>query len=230
MNCIIIDDDLIIQKQLSAFIGKSDLLNLKGIYSNPIEAFDRIKENNIDLVFLDIEMPEMSGLEYLEECQSNFQIIVVSGDRKYALDTFEFGITDYLLKPIEYSRFVKAVNKSIERNIETSTEIVNDSIFVKVNSKYYRIKIADIMLVKLFKDEKVIVTRNRTFNLLNNFFNIDMLLQNKGFLEIDETHIVNLKQLQTVTDGELIFHSDFYLDKIIVNKNLESKILKSINL
>jgi two-component SAPR family response regulator len=76
MNCIIIDDDPIILKQLSSFITKSDLLTLKGTYSNPVNAFDAIKANNIDIIFLDIEMPEMSGLEYLEEIKSKYQIIL----------------------------------------------------------------------------------------------------------------------------------------------------------
>jgi DNA-binding LytR/AlgR family response regulator len=228
MNCIIIDDDPIVQKQLSSFVSKSELLNLKGSFTNPLEALDVIKNNNIDLVFLDIEMPEMSGLEYLKEFKSKFQIIVISGDRKYALETFEYGVTDYLLKPIDYPRFVKAVYRSIERNCESGNSLNQKSFYIKVGRKFVRLCIDDIVLINLSKETKTLITKKKSFSLLNNFFDVENLSDFQNFYKINGSYIVNLDEISDVCDNKLIFKKDYHLDDIIVSEINAKEILNSI--
>ncbi|MDD4148426.1 MAG: LytTR family DNA-binding domain-containing protein [Bacteroidales bacterium] len=226
MNCIIIDDDPIILKQLSTFIYKSDLLNIKGMYSNPIQAFDAIQNNNIDLIFLDIEMPEMSGLEYLEEYKTKYQIIVVSGDRKYALDTFAFGVTDYLLKPIEYNRFLKSVYKSIERNNNIVLDAENDRFFVKLKNEFERIKLKDIVLIDTSGNKHIIFTRNKTYNLKNDIIDLNIIAANSGFIQIDTGKFVNIEKVTNVKEGNLLFDDVYPLDGVMVPKHIEEEILK----
>lgn len=228
MNCIIIDDDPIVQKQLSTFVNKSELLNLEGSFTNPLEALEVINNNNIDLVFLDIEMPEMSGLEYLEEFKSKFQIIVISGDRKYALETFEYGVTDYLLKPIDYTRFVKSVNRSIERNCESGSSVKKDSFYIKVGGKFVRLCIDDIVLINLSKETKTLVTKKKSFSLLNNFFDVNNLSDFQKFYKINGSYIVNLDEISDVCDNKLIFKEDYHLDDIVVSESIAAEILNSI--
>jgi DNA-binding LytR/AlgR family response regulator len=228
MNCIIIDDDPIILKQLSSFIYKSDLLNLKGMYRNPVEAFDAIQRNNIDLIFLDIEMPEMSGLEYLEEYKTKYHIIVISGDRKYALDTFEYGVLDYLLKPIEYSRFIKSVNKSIERNCDFDRDIVRERFFVKINDSFSRIRIRDVVLVDSSGDKDIIVTNKKTYNLKSDIIDFDKIAANTNFIKINEDILVNREKIIDVCDGKLIFDDAYQVNNISVDDKLGDEILKSI--
>ncbi len=228
MNCIIIDDDPIVQKQLSSFVSKSELLNLEGSFTNPLEALEVIRNNKIDLVFLDIEMPEMSGLEYLEEFKSKFQIIVISGDRKYALETYEYGVTDYLLKPINYTRFVKSINRSIERDYESSCSIKKDSFYIKIGDKFVRLYIDDIVLINLSEDIKTLVTKKKSFNLLNDFFDVENLSDFQNFYKINGSYIVNLDELSDVCDNKLIFKEDYYLDDIIVSETNATEILNSI--
>lgn len=106
MNCIIIDDDKLSRKIIEEFVGRTESLQLIHSYENAVDAINAFKtEQDIDLIFLDIEMPEMSGLDFLDTLKNPPQIIIISSKDKYALNAFEYDVTDYLLKPISYSRF-----------------------------------------------------------------------------------------------------------------------------
>ncbi|MDD2634665.1 MAG: response regulator [Bacteroidales bacterium] len=226
MNCVIIDDDPIILKQLSTFIDKSDLLNIKGLYHNPVQAFDTIQKNNIDLIFLDIEMPEMSGLEYLEEYKTKYQIIVISGDRKYALDSFAFGVTDYLLKPIEYNRFLKSVYRCIERNNNFRLDILKERFFVKIKEEIERIKLMDIVCINGSQDMDIVFTTKKAYKLKNDIVDLDVVASNSEFIKIDSDKIVNLNKIAKVKEGNLIFDETYHIGKIKISKDIEEKILK----
>ncbi|MDD3685343.1 MAG: response regulator transcription factor [Bacteroidales bacterium] len=228
MNCLIIDDDPIIQKQLSAFVTKSDLLELKGSFKNPTEAFPTLKDGDIDIVFLDIEMPEMSGLEFLDEIENEFAIIIISGDRKYALDTFEYDVTDYLLKPVEYSRFIKSVNRAVERNIERNSGIKKDRIFIKILNSFVRIFVDDIISVENGKDKKTIITKKKSFNVMTNLFDTSVFVGKENFFKINDAFIVNLNEISDVCDNYLIFKNRDVMDKVCVEANTAREISQRI--
>jgi DNA-binding LytR/AlgR family response regulator len=230
MNCIIIDDDAIIQRQLASFINKSDLLNLKGTFANPVEAIQTIKQERIDVVFLDIEMPEMSGLEFLDEAKFDVNIIVISGDRKYALDTFEYDVTDYLLKPIEYRRFLKAVNKAVERNFEKDNVRHLDSLFFKSKGNYVRLKLKDIVTIQSHLDQKLLNTYTKTFTILDSDFNPDNICLNSNFFKINDEYIVNLDEISEICNNYLIFkHSDNFAN-IQIDEDIAVKISEKMNI
>ncbi|HNQ68207.1 MAG TPA: LytTR family DNA-binding domain-containing protein [Bacteroidales bacterium] len=224
MNCIIIDDDPVIQMQLSAFINKSDLLNLKGTFKNPLEANQIIKTNEIDIIFLDIEMPEMSGLEFLDEADTDIRIIVISGDRKYALNTFEYDVTDYLLKPIEYTRFLKSVYKSIEKTLKIYGRDNSDRIFVRFNNQYIRLKINDIVSIKKEDNKDLIITRNKSFSISDSDINFNNVCSNSKFCRINNSCIVNLNEIREVCDNFLIFKDSAKMDNILVEENIANEI------
>ncbi|MBO7132924.1 MAG: response regulator [Bacteroidales bacterium] len=117
MNCIVVDDSEVVQKQIAGFVEKSGILTCCGTFANPIGIENCIEENNVSLIFLDIEMPQMSGFDFLDKYRKDVQIIVISGSRKYALESYNYDITDYLLKPISYERFLVAANKAVEKHI-----------------------------------------------------------------------------------------------------------------
>jgi DNA-binding LytR/AlgR family response regulator len=229
MNCIIIDDDPVIQKQLVSFINKSELLNFVAAFRNPIEAYQTIKSNNVDLIFLDIEMPEMSGLEFLDELMENHQIIIISGDRKYALDTFEYNVTDYLLKPIEYSRFIKAIYKGIERSIESKQNHYSECLFVKISKQFVRIKFSDVICIEKTSNNTVIVTKRKTYSLLNNIVDPDKLIKNENFIQLNDSFIVNLKEIEDVCDNHVCFRDNCNVEKILVDESKRVEVLKRIN-
>jgi len=229
MNCIIIDDDPIIQKQLTVFINKCDLLNFKGAFKNPLEATSIFKNEEIDIIFLDIEMPEMSGLEFLDESDDDIRIIVISGDRRYALNTFDYDVTDYLLKPIEYPRFLKSVYKSIEKTFQLYDKEKTDRIFIRQNNKYFRLKVNDIISVMKQNDEDCIVTKSKSIILPDGHFNIECIYNNSNFYKINNTCFVNLNEIECVCDNFLIFKDSEKMEKICVEANVANEISEKIN-
>ncbi|HOZ29845.1 MAG TPA: response regulator, partial [Bacteroidales bacterium] len=220
MNCIIIDDDPIIQKQLSSFINKCDLLNFKGAFKNPLEAKDIILNEEIDIVFLDIEMPEMSGLEFLDEADDDIRIIIISGDRKYALNTFDYDVTDYLLKPIEYPRFLKSVYKSIEKTLQIYDKEKSDRIFIRMNNRYIRLKTHEIISILKQNGEDLIITKSKSFSVPDFQFNIESLCNNSKFYKINSSCIVNLNEISCVCNNFLIFKDSEKMNNISVEENI----------
>ena len=121
MNCIIIDDDKLSRKVIQEYVERTDMLNLLAVYDSAVNAINALKkvEEEVELVFLDIEMPDMSGMEFLKNLDNYPQIIIVSAKEQYALEAFEYDVTDYLLKPVAYARFFKAIGKALNRKEET---------------------------------------------------------------------------------------------------------------
>ena len=113
MNCMIIDDDTMSRRILEEFIHKTDELTLMYSYADPVAGINQLKKSDdVQLIFLDIEMPEMSGIDFLNSLRNPPQVIIVSCKGKYAVDSYEYDVTDYLLKPVNYSRFYKAIEKA----------------------------------------------------------------------------------------------------------------------
>ncbi|HPI70099.1 MAG TPA: response regulator, partial [Tenuifilaceae bacterium] len=115
MKCIVIDDDDISRRVIEDFITRTSFLTLEHSFAGAIEAVNFLKSGNkVNLIFLDIEMPEMTGIDFLNSLDQPPQVIIVSSKEKYALKAFEYHVTDYLLKPVNYARFFKAANKALE--------------------------------------------------------------------------------------------------------------------
>lgn len=212
MNCIILDDDILTQKQLTSFIQKSDLLELKACFFNPKDVANFIEQNQIDIIFLDIEMPLMSGLEFLGQTNYNASVIIISGNKKYALNSYEYEVADYLLKPIEYPRFLKAIYKIIEREHDKIKLDKTDRIFLKIAGKYERIKFSDIVFIQEINDCISITTKNSIYIITCNKFKIEKFLQNKMFYKLDDEHTINLKEVTFISHTKVEFFNDFFLD------------------
>ncbi|HBX52515.1 MAG TPA: DNA-binding response regulator, partial [Bacteroidales bacterium] len=159
MNCIIIDDDKPSRRIIEEYIAKTNGLKLINSYPSAIDAINAFKDGHkIHLIFLDIEMPEMSGLDFLRTIKNPPQIVIVSAKESYALDAFEFDVTDYLLKPISYTRFYKAVTKVSDRlrslgtKISTVPDKKENEIFIKKRSNLFRIKYDDILWIEALEN------------------------------------------------------------------------------
>src|SRR6056297_3628371 len=159
MNCIIIDDDALSRRVVEEFVKRTDFLDLLHSFENAVEAVNRYDtvEADIDLIFLDIEMPEMDGIDFLNTLKNLPQVIIISSQEKYALSAFDYDVTDYLLKPITYGRFYKAVTKA--HNIfATPVHDVADEIFIKKNSALVRLKYEDIIWVEALENYVIVNT------------------------------------------------------------------------
>ncbi len=229
MNCIVIDDDPVIQSQLRTFCSKCGLINNLGCYSNPAEAANFIKNNNVNLIFLDIEMPQQSGLEFLEEVSDkDFQIIVISGDRKYALQTFQYDVVDYLLKPIEYSRFLKSVNKVIQRAYEKKCLNNSDSIYLKIKNSFIRISHNDIYFIITSNKGIDIVVKDRVYHI-NSCEECGSLLKNNGLIQISKNVYINPTKLLIIKDNSICFYDrEHFEDCLVIEEEFKNGLLSKL--
>jgi len=159
IRCLIIDDEPLAIEVIKSHLSQLSELELVATFNNPIEAIETIKNDAIDLIFLDIEMPLLSGIDFVKTIPNVPKVIFTTAYRNYAIESYELDVVDYLLKPIAFSRFFKAINKfknsmalpvSVMANSEET--IANDHIYVNVNKKFVKIKFADILYIESIKD------------------------------------------------------------------------------
>jgi DNA-binding LytR/AlgR family response regulator len=216
MNCIIIDDDKLARSLLENYIKRTKTLKLLGSFQNPIESYQLLSENkNIDLVFLDIIMPEMNGLELLKKIdRQNLQIIVVSGYSGYALETFEYDITDFIVKPIAYERFFKAVEKAYKRSTQKRPDKFSGKLYIKKDKAFNELYFDHILYIESTKNGLEIFTSSDTYTLNITLAEIQTKLPNTLFIQVDESCIVNCENVSNITEKSLcVGHTDH--EKII---------------
>ncbi len=233
MNCIIIDDDPLSRKVIEGFIGKTDSLDLQGIYENALDAFKAFEgPEPIDLIFLDVEMPEMTGLEFLNTLDSPPMIIIVSGKEKYALEAFEHDVIDYLLNPIGLPRFVKAVQKAKKRYQEKETIAkYPDEIFIKKkNSTLVRLRYDEILWVEALENYVIISTYKEKFTIHFTMKAIENKLPPLKFKRIHRSYIVNIHQIELIEDNNVIIKIDNGSKVIPIGKSYRDNLMDDLNL
>ena len=200
INCIAIDDEPLSLSKLEGFISKVQDLNLVRTFDNAIEAIGWLKENKTELIFLDIQMEQLTGIQFLETTGSNARIILTTAYDQYAIKGFELSVTDYLLKPYSFQRFLQAVNKVMEyfsrkpENRETRPEN-GTYIFVKTEYRLERIDIDDILYVEGMKDYLRIVCKDKKIMTLQSFAKLEENLPEKKFSRVHKSFIVALNKI-----------------------------------
>lgn len=207
VNCIIVDDEPVAREILENHLQKVDAVNVVATCKNAIEAFNEINSNQIDLIFLDINMPEISGLSFAKSINKNIKVIFTTAYREYAVDGFNLQAVDYLLKPISFERLLQAVNKYLGENTEFKEEKTseikeerNDFIFVRSDRKMVKIDFSDINYIESLSDyikihlnDKIIVTRETISN-------IEAKLPQKEFMRIHRSYIVAIAKIESFTN------------------------------
>jgi len=226
MKCIIVDDDQIQRELLQAYIGELDNLILAGSFENAQLALQAMQDEDIDLLFLDVEMPRMSGLDLLKSLSRKPQIILVTSYEKYAVDAFDFDVTDFLVKPIDFARFVKAVNKASERMKRSIPTDEDYDMFVKDGTQLIKINTGDIIFITALSDYVKIATPHKEYAILYTMKNIlDKLPRNK-FCRVHRSYIIRLDKIDKIEDhiieigDTLIPISKSYRDELYRKLNL----------
>jgi DNA-binding LytR/AlgR family response regulator len=234
MNCIIIEDDPLSMRVVEEFVKRTDFLNLKHEFHDAVEAINtlNVSEEDIDLIFLDIEMPEMSGIEFLNTVKNPPLIIIISSQEKYALEAFEYEVTDYLLKPVTYSRFYKAVTKAQEQQKaqEATKQQENDEIFIKKETALVRLKYNDILWVEAMENYIVINTYKQKFTIHFTMKSIMNQLPSDIFKRVHRSYIVNIKNIDRIEDNYIIIQVDKGTKQVPIGKAYKEKFMKEINL
>lgn len=234
MNIIIVDDEPLALEVLETYIAKFPELNLLAKCNNAIEAFEALNTHKIDLMFLDIQMPQISGIDFLKTLSNPPKVIFTTAFSNYALEGYELNVVDYLLKPIAFDRFSKAVNKFLELSkskslqeavLEVQEEEKPDYIFVKADKKLIKIKFDDIFFIEGLKDYVILHTPTGRIVTLQTMKSLEEKLPADIFMRVHRSYIVNLKKIDIVEGNSLIVKGK----PIPIGKNYRDEILLIIN-
>ena len=202
INCIIIDDEPLGRDVVESFAREVSYLNIVGIFEDPVKALSFIEENPVDLIFSDIEMPNINGLDFLRTLEDSPVFIFITAYREFALDGFETGATDYLVKPVRFDRFLKAVQKAknhinLKRNSSTSQDR-NEKIFIKSEGKIIKILLSEILYIEAQGDYLNVHTKSEIYSTQMTLTSMEESLQNKKFYRIQRSFILNLDFVRSV--------------------------------
>ena len=239
MKCLIVDDEPLAREGLSKYVLEIDFLMLVGTASNPVELNSMLSKTEVDLIFLDIQMPLMNGIEYLKVAKNPPLVVITTAYPNYALEGYQLDVIDYLLKPITFNRFFKAVTKAnrqfqlINNNNadhESDTAGQDKYFFIKCNQKYERIYFDDILFVEAMQNYVHIHTESKKYTTLLFLKNVEKSLPPDRFLRVHKSYIISLSKVDQIDQGELIIREHRIpisrpLKKEVVHRVLKGKVL-----
>ncbi|PXW16085.1 LytTR family two component transcriptional regulator [Chryseobacterium sp. CBTAP 102] len=215
MNCIIVDDEPLARSEMRSLITEISKIEILGEFSNALSALEFLKDNDIDLIFLDIEMPLVTGLEFAEMLPKKSLIIFTTAYSQYALKSYELEAVDYLLKPIDPQRLEKAIEKAIlytgllskdtvKNTVESNTA---DFLFIKAERRFYKISFSDIKFIEGLKDYVVIHTKQQKLITAMNLKTIHQKISGESFIRVSKSYVVNMNYIDSF-DNHNIYLED----------------------
>lgn len=233
MNCVIIDDEPLAREGLSSYVREVDFLHLVDTCTNPVELIKLLDQHPVDLIFLDIQMPKMSGLDFLKIVQKPPMVIITTAFPSYALEGFQLNVMDYLLKPITFDRFFKAANKAkdyyqlINKTTQSDTlkpEKETDYFFIKCGSKYEKIYFDDILYVQGMQNYVTIHTRKGKYMTLLYLKNLEENLNKKAFIRVHKSYIVSIDKIEGIEGNEIFIQSN----RIPISRNYHEMVIEQV--
>lgn len=245
IRCLIVDDEPLALHVLEDYMSKIPFLQLVKSTTNPIEALTLVQEGNIDLVFLDVQMPELTGIQFLRIANGKAKVILTTAYSQYALEGYELDVIDYLLKPIAFDRFFKAVQKAqtvlqptaapTAKSAESISvqqqqqDFLSDFIFVKTEHKIQKVYLNDILFIEGLKDYISIFTPAERIITLQNMKKMEDALPAKHFIRVHKSYIVSINKIDSIERSRIsigdkiipvgdTYRDDFF--KIIDGKNI----------
>lgn len=205
LKCIVVDDEKIGREALAGYISKISELQLIETFSNGLLAKDWLQNNEVDIIFLDIQMPFLSGLEMLRLVKNSPAVIFTTAYPEYALDGYEFNVIDYLLKPISLERFLQAINKAI-RLLQNNQRKKTAHLILKEGTDIVKINIASIEYVEAQQNYSHIITSSRKYLILITLKELLKLLPKEFFYQIHRSYIVNLNRVNEIVGDNAIIN------------------------
>lgn len=197
-SCIIIEDEPLALERTKSFVDKIPFLNLCGTFENALDGLAYLKANKVDLLFLDISMDELSGIELLESSKIESQVIITTAYQEYAIKGYELNVTDYLLKPFTFDRFLKAVNKAQENSIQPLPSTQQDFIFVKTENRLVKVDLSDILFIEGMRDYRRIHTINKKIMTLQNFSELEQIIPPNLVCRVHKSYMVGINKIESI--------------------------------
>lgn len=203
IKCIIIEDERLAQDVIKNHLQRSGRFDLLGTYRNAPEAKEALERHSVDLIFLDIQLPGMTGLNFLRSLSNPPLVVFTTSYPEYALESYEFNVIDYLLKPVSYERFSKTIDKIIDGKIFKTSGIDSkpanrDHIFIRSEGKFFRISFSDIIYIEGMKDYLKIHTSDHFIITHQTMVDMENILPASQFIRIHKSYIVSVAQIKTV--------------------------------
>ncbi|UQD55846.1 LytTR family DNA-binding domain-containing protein [Flavobacterium sp. K5-23] len=234
MNCIIIDDEEMARAIIVQFISKNTDLIIKGEFSNALQAIKYLNQNDVDLIFLDIHMPDFTGFDFIQTIKNPPKVILITSDSNFAIEAFEYKcVVDYLVKPITEDRFQKSIQKAnsykINFNSNESAAVSEDNInefYVNIDRRLIKIEIASVNIVEAKGDYIHIKTEGNNYIVHSTLKKIEDKLPKDLFLKVHRSFIINTKKIIDIEDNSVLIAKDV----IPVSRANRPELMKRLNL
>lgn len=229
LKCIIIDDEPVARKILQEFIEEIDFLELIGEAENPLKAMTLLNDNDIDLIFLDINMPKINGIDFLKNSKNTANVIMTTAYAQYAVESYSLDVLDYLVKPIPFDRFLKACNKAKEinrlrKNIQTQPSNPDDHFFIKCNTQIEKVFYNDLLYAEAMLNYVMLYTNSKKMMVYLTIKNLEKQLPSDIFIKVHKSFIVNKTKIKSI-EGNIL---DIGNEKITISQNLREKVIAEI--
>ncbi len=234
IKCLIVDDEALARKLLENYVNQLPHLELVGMCKNPMEALTILQTNTIDLMFLDIQMPQITGINFLKILQQKPYVVFTTAYEKYALEGYALDVVDYLLKPFGFERFFQAVNKvmdrmqtpqaSIEKTSTTPQVSTKDFILVKSEHRIYRMKFKDILYIQSMQAYVAFHLEKERILSLNTMKQLEKDLPNNQFIRIHKSYIVSIDKIELLEHNQIIIGKE----KLPIGASYREKVMKVV--
>ncbi len=239
IRCAIIDDEYLARQYMKDYVARIPFLELEGDYNSPVKAMDGLQQGKIDLIFLDIQMPDIGGLDFLRSLEKRPYVILTTAYKEFALEGYELDVTDYLLKPFSFDRFLKAVNKVHYSITQTSqagndqpegehkTDFREDYLVIRADRKYYKLNYEDLIYIE---GQKAYVTFHsedkKNITALASLKELEEKLPRGQFIRIHKSYIVSIKKIDALEGNQLEVKGE----KLPVGKNYRPEVARLFGL
>jgi two-component system, LytTR family, response regulator len=197
-SCIIIEDEPLALERTKGFVDKIPFLNLCGTFDNALDGLAYLRSNKVDLLFLDINMDELTGIELLESSKIESQVIITTAYQEYAIKGYELNVTDYLLKPFTFDRFLKAVSKAQEKMSQTIQNAPPEYIFVKTENRLEKINLSEIIYIEGMRDYRRIHTADKRIMTLQNFSELEKIIPSNVVCRVHKSYMVGINKIESI--------------------------------
>jgi DNA-binding LytR/AlgR family response regulator len=229
LKCIVVDDEPVARKILAEFIEEIDYLELVGEAENPLKAMSLLGDNDIDIIFLDINMPNINGIDFLKSSKINANIIMTTAYPEYAVEAYGLDVLDYLVKPVAFERFFKACNKAkeitgLKKTAETRPDKTDDHFFIKCDSQIEKVFYNDLIYAEAMLNYVMLNTQSKKMMVYVTIKNLEEQLPSSLFIKVHKSFIVNIGKIQSIEGNMLNIGNE----RITISQSLREKVIAEI--
>jgi len=236
LNCLIVDDEPLAREVIASYIDKVDNLNLIGECDNALQAFEKVRSQKVDLIFLDIQMPKLNGIEFIKALSPLPKVILTTAYREYAIESYELDVADYLLKPVSFQRFLKAIDKVVLGETEPNEpQLVNSEVdelrqdhphmFLKADRKMVKVYLKDILYIESLKDYVRIKLPGKEIISLQKISYLEQKLPEDCFMRIHRSFIVPIKKIEAFSSHAIEVGGK----ELPIGRNYKEQVLEILN-